>query len=392
MKNVVEGVKTGFSATSVHHKETTEGFLPDGVTTSQADFSPENEDLAENPDYLSEKEVFAWLWDDTTYRERRLRDFPDLVPVTEQVWEDYDAAFGSNYIERFRKCRTDAWIVRNIENGLLKVLSNSCRLRFCPVCAEARAKIVARSCREFLEDQSRVRLMTLTMKHGDEPLEEQVKMIKKFFVRLRQRVGWRKCVTGCVWFLQVKPVEGGESWHIHFHVLLTGLYMPHKWLSETWNKITGGSYIVDLRLVCDRGRDCGLGLVLSDVARYAARPANLLEVDREHRLELILATEKIRLCGTTGICRDGISLRPPKFVKDESCLEQMGDFETVKRLARGGDKRAFVVVSGWLNNTPVGPGFSCQETDDFIDDRFTGLSPRGPPGMGVYDVQANLWN
>ena len=389
MSNVDESVKTGFSATSVHTKETTVGFLSDGVTTSQPDFLPESEDLVEKPDYLSENEVSGWLRDDTSYRTRRLRDFPDLVPVTEQVWEDYDSIVGTNYIERFRKCRTSAWFVRNTETGRLKLLSNSCRLRLCPPCAEARSKVIARSCRDFLEEQGRVRFMTLTMKHSDATLEEQIKLIKKCFVRLRQRVGWRKYVTGCVWFLQLKPIDGGESCHVHYHVLLTGSYMPQKWLSETWEKITGGSFVVDIRLVSDRGNDCGLGLVLSDVARYAARPVNLLEVDREHRFEYVRATEKIRLCGTTGICRDGISLRPVKFVKDDSHLEQMGDYETVRHLARGGDKRALVVFSCWLNDKPVGPGFSCQETDDFIDDKFTGLSPRGPPGMGV---QENLWN
>ncbi len=393
VSNVVEGAKTGFSPTSLDNKETTEGFLPDGATTSQPDFSPENEDLAEKPDFSAEKAIFAWGRVDTVYREKRLSRFPDLLPAMKDVFMDSDSAFGSKtrYMSRFQECRTRAWFVRDVDSGMVKILSNSCRLRFCPMCAEARTKMIAHSCRDFLEDQKYVRFLTLTLKHSDDSLGEQIKRIKKCFTRLRQRVQWRKSVTGCIWFMQAKPVRRGAEWHVHLHILLTGEYVPQKWLSEAWEKITGGSRIVDIRLVSDRGSDHGLNEVLSDVTRYAARPANLLDVDREHGLDLLRSTEKIRICGTTGICRDGISLRPPKFVKDNSKLEQLGEYETIKRLVRSGDERAWAVADGYLNHKPIGPGFSCQDVDDFIDDRFTGLSPltssRGPPDKGLFDVE-----
>jgi len=60
-------------------------------------------------------------------------------------------------------------------------------------------------------------------------------------------------------------------------------------------------------------------------------------------------------------------IRPPKFIKDDPPLEFMGDLETIKRLARGGDKRALAICSALRNNTPLGPGFSCQDVDDFED-------------------------
>jgi len=365
--------------TSVHTKETTRQVFENNFGT-ELDFAPDADD--------TQAEFFG----ECGYRASRFQKFPDLVPDTEQVFADHDADYGSSYQERFRACRTMAWCVREVEAEMIRVHSNSCRLRWCPVCAEARANIIARSCREFFEKQSSVRFLTLTQKRSDLPLKEQVARIKKSFAKFRRCSGWRKYVTGCVWFLQIKPSCGGKWWHIHLHILLTGSYIPQDWLSEKWLEVTGDSKIVDIRFVDE------LDSALRDVVRYAGRPANLLDVSPEYRLELVHATDKIRVCGTTGICK-AVSLRPPKFNKGDSRYENLGRYSTIQRLAATGDERARDILRAVRDKTPLKNAHSFRDVDDFIDNEFTGLSPiepmsrsRAPPEMDIVVEPDSFWD
>ena len=111
------------------------------------------------------------------------------------------------------------------------------------MCGKARVNIIKRNCFEFFSKQPFVRFLTLTMKHYDLPLRDQIRLLKKNFVKLARRVGWKKYVTGSVNFLHVKYNEK-TGWHVHLHILLTGSYLPQKWLSAEWLKVTGDSVIV----------------------------------------------------------------------------------------------------------------------------------------------------
>lgn len=376
---IAESRETAFFPSSVHTKETTRQFFENDCRTD-LDFAPDADD--------TQAEFFG----ECGYRASRFQKFPDLTPITEQVLADHDTDYGSYYLKRFRACRTMAWCVRDVETDMITTRSNSCRLRWCPVCAEARANIIEHSCREFFEKQSSVRFLTLTQKRNDLSLKKQIAQIKKSFAKLRRCSGWRKYVTGCVWFLQIKPSCGGKWWHVHLHILLTGSYMPQNWLSGKWLKVTGDSKIVDIRFVCD------LGSALKDVVRYAGRPANLLDVSQKYRLELVHATDKIRVCGTTGICKD-VSLRPPKFQKDDSCCENLGSYSTIQRLAVMGDERARDILRAERDGTPLKNAHSFRDVDDFIDDRFSGLSPieplsqsRSPPKMDNAIEPDSFWD
>lgn len=367
------------SVTSVHTKETTRQVSENNFGT-ELDFAPDADD--------TQTEFFG----ECGYRASRFQKFPDLVPVTEQVFADHDADYSSSYWERFRACRTMAWYVREIETGMIRVQSNSCRLRWCPVCAEARANIIAHSCREFFGKQSSVRFLTLTQKRSELSLREQIARIKKSFAKFRRCSGWLKGVTGCTWFLQIKPSCGGKWWHVHLHILLTGSYIPQDWLSEKWLEVTGDSRIVDIRFVDE------LDSALRDVVRYAGRPANLLDVSPKYRSELVHATDKIRVCGTTGICK-AVSLRPPKFEKDDSRSENLGRYSTIQRLAANGDESARDVIRANRNRVPLENSHSFRDVDDFIDNKFTGLSPiepmergRAPPGTDIIIEPDGFWD
>jgi len=326
-----------------------------------------------------------------SYRTERLRKYGKKVADVESVSTEHDSIYGTHLLERFRKCRTMAWHVQNPETWLIRIQSNSCRMRWCPMCGEARVNIIARNCFEFFEKQRSVRFLTLTLKHSDLPVDEQIRRMKDCFIKLSRRVGWKKYVTGSVNFLHVKSNEG-TGWHVHLHIILTGSFVPQKWLSAEWLKVTGDSLVVHVQAAHS---EKVLGITIADFTRYAGSPANLDKISAEHRLELVHAFEGIRVCWTTGICR-AVSLSPPKFKQGDSKMINLGRDSTIKRRAAAGDFDALRILYCSDRGVPFENAPSFRDDDDFIDDEFVGLSEpepeqwgRSPPGKSLFDLQGD---
>jgi hypothetical protein len=292
------------------------------------------------------------------YRAGRLAEFGHHVPVTNDLFREHDRIYHSRYLERWSECRTWAWYVRVLKTGKVRLHSNACRLRWCPICADAKARTIAYSCTDFFRDRSDVRFLTLTMKHGDIALEEQVKRLLKCFASLRRTRFWKRYVTGSVWFVQTKWSYSSNEWHNHLHMLLTGKYMPQKGLSLKWLEVTGDSRVVDIRTVHNLSR------VVSDIVRYAGKPANLLKIPKERRLELLAATKNVRVCGKTGICSKLILTQPHC---EPGTTEKIGSWATVMNLAQAGDLQARQILDASQNDTVLPVGVSVASVDDFLN-------------------------
>jgi len=329
---------------------------------------------------------------------RRCRKCSEFEQSLELVFERHSMSL----LERWRRCRTMAWHIFYPETGLIKIQSNSCRLRFCPMCGDARVSIIAHSCSEFFQKQSFVRFLTLTLKHSDLSLAEQIRRMKKCYIKLSRRVGWKKYVTGSVAFLHVKWNEN-TGWHVHLHILLTGSYLPQKWLSEEWFKVTGDSLVVHVQAAHS---DKELGQAIKDFTRYAGCPANLLKIPAEYQVETIRAFEGIRVCWATGICRD-VSLSPPKYKEGDAQGINLGRDSTIRMRAKEGDFNALRILFcsakrvPYYKISPENPA-SFRDDDDFIDDKFLGLSEvepdewvereRPPPGGNLFDYEGDVFN
>jgi len=313
-----------------------------------------------------------------SYRGKRFGPFYDLDAILVFELEQHDSEHGTTFLERYTRCRTMAWRIYYPETNLIRVQSNSCRLRWCPVCGEARVNIIKHNCFEFFSEQSYVRFLTLTLKHSGLSLNEQIRRMKKCFVKLSQRVGWKKYVTGTVAFLHVKWNEK-TGWHVHLHILLTGLYLPQEWLSAEWLKVTGDSIIVHVQACYSEKK---LAATIKDFVRYAGCPANLRETPMEHRQEIIHAFEGIRVCWTTGICR-AISLSPPRYKQGDAQGINLGRDSTLRMRAKEGNLDALKILFcsekgvPW-NKIASGNPHSFRDDDDFIDDKFLGLSEAEP--------------
>ena len=408
MTKEVCDVETPFEAPgrpSVLLLETTGQSSYDRGDMSQPAYLPGNEGSVEEADCWPDNADEGASDCRFDYRATMFAEFADSISITEKVFEDYDretrreyasceGGKPSRWLERYRECRTRCRFYRDKVTGYVHRHSNSCRNRWCEACGRVKASFIAYAATDFFVRHHRVRYLTLTQKHSDLLLKEQIEQMYARFGKLRRSRLWQDTVRGSLWCLQVKWGKYSNSWHVHIHALLIGCRVPHDQLKAKWEKITGDSIIVDIRLV--RGAR-GLAKAIWDAVRYSGTPAYLKDVPSEHRLEIVKAFRGVRICGTTGDC-DKISLSSVKCSACNADTEPIGSWTIVQRFAAVGDEDAQGIIDADRTGAPYdGPSF--QEFEDFIDDKednkFTGVHPavlsRAPPDIDVGFQERCLW-
>lgn len=271
----------------------------------------------------------------------------------ESAWAVYDHLDGDNprsKADLLSSCRSNAWFSRHDATGEIRVISNACHLRWCPVCAESRKNYIGHSVAEWLKDLKYPKLMTLTMKHRDTSLFIQVLDLYRHFLQLRKLKDFRDIVTGGIWFFQIKLSKNDRLWHPHIHCVVSGKYMPRALLRRMWVQVTTDSTIIDIRSVKDP-TGCAL-----EVARYAAKPGPLKELDLNHAVELVQVMHGRKLCGTWGTGR-AVSLRPPKCL-DKDAWSSVGSWGMVMA-NRKTNVACNQIFNSWQNHEPLLKGINC---------------------------------
>lgn len=220
-----------------------------------------------------------------------------------EIYADVDGSFGGKLSSRLQNCRKWAWFVQCQATKKLRVMSSRCKLRWCPICRDVSRRIVTAAVDKWLKVQKYPKMITLTLMHTDDPLNIQINRLYDCFRKLRRRAYFQRLITGGVWFFQLKFNKTTEQWHPHVHCLVAGKFLPHNRLKELWHKITGDSYVVDIRPVKD------LENASTEVARYATSPADITAVNLQRALDIFYATKNRRICGSWGSAK-GTTLAP----------------------------------------------------------------------------------
>ena len=253
-----------------------------------------------------------------TYRGYLLRPRMNSYVRAREIYAAVDGSFGGKFSSRLGACRKFAWFVQSSVTNKLRVMSSRCKLRWCPICRDVSRMIVTTSVNEWLKIQQYPKMITLTLKHSDDDLSLQIKRLYDCFRKLRRRAYFQRLITGGVWFFQLKFNSTTERWHPHIHCLVAGQYLPHNRLKNLWHKITGDSYVVDIRPVRD------LEACSNEVARYATSPADITAVDLDRALEIFYATKHRRICGSWGSAKS-IVLKPTPL-EDTGEWSKVADF------------------------------------------------------------------
>jgi len=234
------------------------------------------------------------LHPEPTYRGRLLDGCMDEFVATFNMYADVDTTEHTERAMKLYSCRNEAWFIVNQHTRKVGIASNACRLKWCPLCSKSKSNYVAECVHKWLKQIKEPKFLTLTLKHSDTCLAEQVKRLYASFRELRRFQSIKKAMRGGIWFFQITYNKSFSQWHPHLHVLLDSAYMAHSYLSQTWKRITTDSIVVDIRTVTD----------LEDaawyVSRYVARPCKLASLLKNARRELFFGLHHRRLCGTFG--------------------------------------------------------------------------------------------
>jgi len=133
-----------------------------------------------------------------------------------------------------------------------------------------------------------------------------------------------------------------DEWHPHLHILARTRYIDWRQLRKDWERITGGSNIIDCGYVRSVGSACDY------VAKYLGKPPNLLDLPTTRRVaEYYAAIQHARWLMPFG--------RPPK-AKTRPAMDKPRRLVPVGRLidfwtaARRGDLEAAKVLRALANH------------------------------------------
>lgn len=234
-----------------------------------------------------------------------------------------------NRICNFASCGSVIRVMQSLEQPNKYRLGGSyCHDRLCLPCGNARSRTIAANLIEAIP-KGRTRFLTLTIRQKNESLEVLLTKLQKSFSKLKRSKLWKERVSGGAAFLEVKRSSRSEGWHVHYHALLTGRYIPHANLSRLWYTITGDSSIVDIR---PAGNPESISRYIT---KYASKPINADFVREPDLLdEAIIALKRRRLCSTFGELR-GVSLTDTPT--DEG-WESIGTLDDLLERERNGDE------------------------------------------------------
>lgn len=255
-----------------------------------------------------------------------------------EVWAAMKRAGTSGgSLQAFAECGSGCWVQHSASRGVFRLSCNCCKSRWCVPCGVARAAKMRRSVKAQLQQWERVRFVTLTLRHSNTPLKDQIDRLQASFNLLRKRRVWLDSVDGAAAFVEVKVSEKDGLWHVHAHVLCVGKWIDQRALSREWHAITGDSSIVDVQLARSE-RD-----IAGYVTKYVTKPLDgTVFSDRDRLDEAIAALRGRRLCNGSGVLRT--------ISTAEADVDGVDDWHTVGRLddllsdARLGDAAAAAIV------------------------------------------------
>lgn len=252
---------------------------------------------------------------------RRLQTFNALKSISP----------GERRLDAFVNCGNTMRLMVSADGRDLKIKCNKCHDRFCVACQVERAARIRENIAQLI-DVNNPRFLTLTLRHSQTSLKDQIDRIYRSFSTLRRRDVWKNHVTGGAAFLEIKVGEKDGLWHVHLHCLITGSYFDQKTLSREWHAVTGDSSIVDIRAI-KTSEDAA-----RYVTKYVTKPADNSVFGCTDKLqEFIISLRGRRLCMTFG------SWRGTKLEDRPKCdveWHDIGSLTSIRTRAADGDADA----------------------------------------------------
>lgn len=174
---------------------------------------------------------------------------------------------------RMARCGDTAAFSLDLATGNVWTSLARCGSRLCMFCAQARSARIRDLIVDLMRPMVHPCFITLTIKSADSPLRDQLRDLHKYFDRLRRTKLWKSKVAGGVAVMEMTRNVDTGLWHPHAHVIADAKFIPIKPLCREWKRITGDSYIVDIRDVDDRHH------AARELAKYVGKPQHIGTLD-----------------------------------------------------------------------------------------------------------------
>ena len=198
--------------------------------------------------------------------------------------------------------------------GELKIAPHRCRSRLCPVCGPIRANSIKERLTECVRTMDGPKFLTLTLQSSEDPLRQQIQKLTRCFGELRRNKLWKQSYKGGVYAIEVTLNQKTGRWHPHLHAIVDGTWCPHAWLSGTWERITAGSKIVDIR-ACHSIRDA-----VKYLCNYVSKSQDASHVPTPRIGEWADGMHGLRLASTFGALH-GTKLEPEPEKHDDDWID-----------------------------------------------------------------------
>jgi hypothetical protein len=252
-------------------------------------------------------------------------------------------AIGSPTAQRYLRCGQDAYVYALVAGGEVhraKITRNWCKCRACYACQRRLAHTVAPRIEAIVRAMQWPTMITLTLRHDEgDSLRELLTQLQSSWLRLTRTSIW-KSVRGGVKILEVK--HGDNGWHPHLHAIVDCKWIARDALRAEWSRITGGSYMVDVRRVSDAAEAAGY------VAKYTTKTESF--TDFATLTEYAAAMHGKRTMSTFGewskvsLARAEDAL-PDRDDPGDDTLRPYGRMSTILRAARHGDRVAMLIAA-----------------------------------------------
>lgn len=231
----------------------------------------------------------------------------------------------------FANCGSGLWLQTNEAGDDLHLSCNKCHDRWCIPCGTERAGLIRQKLDEHLHGKT-VRMITLTLRHSQTPLTDQIDRLLASFNRLRHRKSWRQHIDGGVAFMEIKVGEKDGLWHVHLHILTEGSFWDQREISLEWHAVTGDSSIIHITKIN------GSEHAAHYVTKYITKPADSSVFAIEARLdELVIALRGRKLIMPFGTWRR-MKLSEKPATTDE--WKNVNSVDSLLINAREGDAQA----------------------------------------------------
>jgi len=254
-----------------------------------------------------------------------LREISDFIQIH---LEERGSSCYLKTIEALDRCCKDQVVMRR--NSKMLTFPSLCRQRICPFCSFFKAVKLKRKLAATIARLHQPKLLTLTLKQSDAPIDFQARRIRKCFDKLRHRKFFSDACRSGFYVLEYTFNPQARTWHVHLHCVLDAKFILQKTVVEAWRKITGDSFIVDIRRCLPEHAGY--------LAKYVAKNGTFLPPD-DQLMEYLSAVKSIRMFGSWG----SLKLEEETILDMDDC-EVVGLWSDIRARAECGDPEAVSIV------------------------------------------------